>query len=275
MLGFCAQALILIGCVGAIRDAGGVPIITMKVLVCGMHRSGTSAVAHVLARTWERSLLDDPEWAISEADGPISYRQNPERHRDLNSHEIIKCPRAAEFLQEYIEDFNPFVIFCVRNPIDVWASIVHAQFSRHSSVHTMFHYHTILDAANELRTFCCAFNRYMDVATDTLKYSKCNLIFYETFLAQTFDCIRSLSAAVGFSIREEQSESVLVRHENYSPGRNKPSGEQNTIGPGRWWNEVPFSIAEVIWIETSQRYLSLIDQATHGIATRKIRECFD
>lgn len=94
----------------------------MRLLVCGMHRSGTSAMARLAAAAASWTLLDDPAWAIKE--DPLSYRQNRSRRTELVTADIVKCPRMSPLLPAVLGDF-PYAraVFMLRDPRDIWRSI--------------------------------------------------------------------------------------------------------------------------------------------------------
>lgn len=98
----------------------------LKILVCGIHRSGNSLVAHHLARALSLSLLDDPEWAKSRRIFDEFFFQDEKIVGDLNRHEILKIPRfvlSLNVIMPIIGD-DAMVISVVRNPFDVYASFL-------------------------------------------------------------------------------------------------------------------------------------------------------
>lgn len=90
--------------------------------MCGMHRSGTSAMSRLAAAYAGWSLMDDPQWAIDH--GPSTYKSAPEVREAVAVADIVKCPRMSAVLPDVLKDFAPArAVFMLRDPRDVWRSI--------------------------------------------------------------------------------------------------------------------------------------------------------
>lgn len=95
----------------------------MEILVTGLHRSGTSATARLLATMTHLSLLDDPQWAIFHPQMAKAYRQVNQYQQELAQADIVKCPRMGECLDLILEDFpQAQILYLVRDPRDVYCS---------------------------------------------------------------------------------------------------------------------------------------------------------
>src|SRR5215211_1901539 len=91
-------------------------------MVCGLHRSGTSAMARMLAAGAGWTLLDDPEWAIEES--ATQFLEDDATFRELAGVDIAKIPRMVEALPQFLATFRDArVVIMLRDPRDTWCSI--------------------------------------------------------------------------------------------------------------------------------------------------------
>ena len=82
----------------------------MTVLVCGMHRSGNSVVAHLLAAGAGVNLYDDPPWA---QEPPDLVLNNARIGQETEHFAIVKCPRMAGYLDQVLAPFPELRVICV------------------------------------------------------------------------------------------------------------------------------------------------------------------
>ena len=98
----------------------------LRVLVCGIHRSGNSLTAHHLARTLSATLLDDPEWAKERRTFDRRFFQDEHIIDEICRHKIIKIPRFVLSLEVVMSVLGEGVlaISVIRNPFDVYMSFL-------------------------------------------------------------------------------------------------------------------------------------------------------
>lgn len=195
----------------------------MRYLVTGVHRSGTSLVAHWLASNLDASLLDDPNWAIMSSEGPLHYRFNNRARASLDMHEIVKCPRAIGFVRELISDFPDAVVVIVfRWPPDVLCSIIEAIQTGNRKPVTMLDLH--MRNSGLLDGFCAY---YHGVYSDVLQFAieaDCNIHFLK-YEEVTLQKNTYLQAALGVQARKFDFGAQRSPIENNIRGR--------ISGPGR------------------------------------------
>lgn len=97
----------------------------MRVLVTGLHRSGTSAVAHLLCVATDTTILDDPDEVIDRS----LFRKNRAELGQIvarwEEFHIVKAPRATEVLDALSHILPAFyTVHVVRDPRDVYTSIM-------------------------------------------------------------------------------------------------------------------------------------------------------
>jgi hypothetical protein len=96
----------------------------LDVLITGLNRSGTSALANLLVRTLDLSLLDDPEEVIDPSVATYGIETIRQLTRSWSLVDVVKAPRATEVLAAIEDIFDPKVVHVVRDPRDVYASIM-------------------------------------------------------------------------------------------------------------------------------------------------------
>lgn len=207
----------------------------MKILVCGLHRSGTSAVAHLIAKAACLSILDDPEWAIEKS--PMEYRVSSSSVMDLVKHEVVKCPRMAEHLSQVLVDFpETRAIFVLRDPRDVWCSI-HTKL-RAGSPTRMNDYSRLDIAESGAAGFARAYTHYLGMLercrTDPALGRRLEIVPYELFFCRRREVVQDMCRFAGLSVREDVTPWL---GEQLAPHSNKPNGDLRICGPGRWRTE--------------------------------------
>lgn len=101
------------------------PYSLMRILVCGLNRSGTSAMATYLWQAVGGTLLDDPGWVYAIPDGIRLHARVPDFRAQLQQSLVVKAPRFNERLLDVLEEFpDARAVVMVRNAEDVLASIL-------------------------------------------------------------------------------------------------------------------------------------------------------
>jgi hypothetical protein len=231
----------------------------MQLLVCGLNRSGTSAVSHLIAKAAGVSLLDDPDWAISAPRMGLAYRSDERLRAALDSHTILKCPRMTEVLTDVRADFPELGVVCaIRDPRDVFASIQekvllgrptrmldNARFGPHD---------TPLDG------FVAQANTYFATAARAADAGAL-VIDYDRFF---FDRAATIHVALRWlGWQEERALKESEFHDQYGPVGHKRS--PNTIdGPGRHQRDLPREVAESIWTRCEDAYAAARAAASYA-----------
>ena len=235
----------------------------MKVLITGLHRSGTSATAKLLAYCTQLSLLDDPEWAIFDSRMAAAYRCVPAYRAELETFDIVKCPRLAECLQQVLVDFPASnVIFLVRDPRDVYCSIVEAQLSDHSSVSTMLENKRFGQYAEPWEGVGLSFTAYAERALEAVKHSngRVRILMYDELFRAPVQVVEGIMSLLSLCKVRPIPRGFEVSQ--LGPLRNKHPADMSIKGPSRWKRDLKEDIANSIWEQCSTAYESLLQFAT-------------
>lgn len=201
----------------------------MQLLVCGMHRSGTSAVARLLAKGCDRTLLDDPEWAIRQDQSPTPANGTAQ----LEAHEIVKCPRMVESL-DAVFDLHPSAraVVMVRDPRDVWCSIWEKTCTGRST--RMLSYRRLGVEGVGLPAFTAAYAIYCALTAQALldHAEKLTILRYEDFFENRVVTVAGLADTMEWTF--SQGAVVGLEHEQLGPPANKATGDAAIRGPERW-----------------------------------------
>ena len=208
----------------------------LKVLVCGLHRSGTSAMAHLLSAGAGWRLLDDPEWAIE--DGADSFLDSRASFAELASTDIAKIPRMAEALPQFLDTFpEARAVVMVRDPRDTWCSI-REKFS--TGRRTRMHEYSRLGIAEQGALGCrMAFDVYMARAEAAAAEYPDRILFvpYEYFYEDRITVATRVAGWLQAPFDRAAAERIATAQ--LGPLRNKPTGDEGIRGPGRWQRDLP------------------------------------
>jgi hypothetical protein len=210
--------------------------VSLKVLVCGLHRSGTSAMAHHLAAGAGWDLLDDPEWAIEE--GAASFLQNDASYAELARADIAKIPRMTEALPAFLEAFRGArVVVMVRDPRDTWCSI-REKFA--TGRKTRMHEYSRIGVHERGALGCrMAFDVYMERAQAAADAEPDRVLFvpYEYFYEDRVTVAGQVAAWLDVPFDVDGAR--RVSGSQLAPLRNKPEDDHGIRGPGRWQRDLP------------------------------------
>lgn len=231
----------------------------MKILVTGLHRSGTSATARLLAAMTHLQLLDDPQWAIFHPHMAKAYRQVSEYRQELTQADIVKCPRMGECLDCILEDFpQTQIVYLVRDPRDVYCSIAEAQNSADPTVTTMadnqrFGPHEFLWQGVSL-----AFRAYAQQVLQAINGApeRLTLIDYVEIFQIPQPTLQGLCQHLGLPIRT--SDIVAVAGKQLGPTRNKRQSDLSIKGANRWQQELDPAEAASIFERCGDDYRTLL-----------------
>jgi hypothetical protein len=248
--------------VGGRISARGSPV---KVLVTGLHRSGTSVAAKMLAHVSRLGLNDDPEWAIFHPLMARAYRDVLQYRAELESSEIVKCPRMGECLTEALTDFPiTKAVFVVRDPRDVYCSVREAVEAGHWTAATMadnarFGRHETLWQGVAL-----AFRMYALEALAARRAHGERVIFSRyADLYRGLQC--EISALCGaLSVRELRPIPPGAERAQLAPLRNKSTYDTSIKGVDRWQEELTREVAETIEVLCGEPFRTLETLAVSG-----------
>ena len=216
--------------------------VALKALVCGLHRSGTSAMAHLLAAGCGWTLLDDPEWAIEQ--GAASFLDDPRSFDELARADIAKIPRMTEALPQFLDTFpGARVVVMLRDPRDTWSSI-REKFS--TGRRPRMHEYSRLGISERGALGCrMAYDVYMQRAEATADAHPDRLLFvpYEHFYEDRVATAAQVAAWLGAAFDRTEAESISTAQ--LGPLRNKPTGDDGIRGPGRWQRDLPAEEIEI------------------------------
>ncbi len=216
----------------------------MRILVTGLHRSGTSATARLLAAVTERSLLDDPQWAIFHPRMAGAYREVEAYRRELETHDIVKCPRMGEGLEDVLDDFRDArVVYLVRDPRDVYCSIAEAQASPDPTVSTMAENSRFGPHDDLWEGVALAYRSYAQKALVASHRFRNRLVFlaYQDLCNSPTATVDGLCGALGLAPRRPLPEDLP--HQQLAPLRNKTPSDTSIKGVGRWVRELDSATA--------------------------------
>lgn len=242
----------------------------MQVLFTGLHRSGTSCAAKLCAFSTGLTLLDDPEWAIFHPSRAGAYRSVASFKSDLDIYDLVKCPRMAEQLPVVLDDFDQLgVVFMVRDPRDVYCSILEAQQSPDPTVSTMLDNRRFGSYQFDWEGVALSFVSYVDTLFN-LEWRKRERILvcrYEDFVAAPRGSIDHVCARFSLPIVRDVPNSYISMQ--LAPIRNKRPCDTSIKGPGRWATELPLDISREIWKICGARYLEACALVTNKFSLDK------
>jgi hypothetical protein len=207
--------------------------------VTGLHRSGTSATARLLAEYAGLSLLDDPMWAVYHPAMGRAYQRDQNYMSELQAHDIVKCPRMGECLLDIIEHFpGIWIVYLVRDPRDVACSIVDAQRSFDESVKTMLENTRFGGYFDPLEGICLSYNFYYELALKVaqLKYPRIIFVAYAKLHASARDEIDKICSKL--SVRPSVTFPAELASQQLGPLSDKPPGDHRIRGIGRWQSDL-------------------------------------
>lgn len=205
----------------------------MQLLVCGMHRSGTSAVAHMLSRSCHRTLLEDPPWAMTGRLIDVAGQTD-----ELAGWDILKCPRMTEVLPEALAvcpEARAAVL--VRDPRDVLCSILEKV---HAGMPTrMLEFSRLGVHEGGAVGFSQAYGIYARTVLDTLALEgpeRMRVVIYESFWPDRTTTIAALAGWLGWPCDRDACE--VLQNRQLGPAHTKHSSDQSIKGSGRWAREL-------------------------------------
>jgi len=216
--------------------------VAIKALVCGLHRSGTSAMAHLLAAGAGWTLLDDPEWAIEES--PAHFLEDPATFDELAAVDIAKIPRMTEALPQFLDTFEDAqVVVMLRDPRDTWCSI-REKFA--TGRKTRMHEYSRLGITERGPLGCrLAYDVYMERAEATVAAHPDRLLFvpYEHFYEDRIATAARVAQWLGAPF--DTGPATTIAEAQLGPLRNKPTDDHGIRGPGRWQRDLPPDEVEI------------------------------
>jgi hypothetical protein len=201
----------------------------VDLLVCGMHRSGTSAVARLLVNSCQRSFLEDPDWAMTGRLVDVAGHAD-----ELARWELVKCPRMTEVLPVTLAVCaGARAAVLVRDPRDVLCSILEKV--RAGMPTRMLEFARLGVSASGAEGFAHAYRIYADTVLGTLDSAegrRVRLIVYETFCEDKPAAITELAEWIGWPCDRVMIASY--QDEQLGPAHTKHAGDQAIKGPRRW-----------------------------------------
>ncbi|MEP1216119.1 MAG: sulfotransferase [Marinobacter sp.] len=207
-----------------------------KVIVAGMPKSGTTAIASLLAKAIDENVCSDPFHRLDELE--VKYREHLfagdfplsrlwRAHRDVFSGTVVKDPNFPFFLDDF-ESFLPEAkrVFIVRNPFDNIRSILNRlelpadplhgehklpRFARGGWFHVLNGVSPDLPGNNYLEKMAW---RWRISAEHYLKARHpLRLIRYEDFRSDKVAQVRQLAADLGFKATKDISGLVDIQYQ--------------------------------------------------------------
>lgn len=163
----------------------------MRLLVCGMHRSGNSALAHLLCSATGMTLYDDPAWAQSP---PHVVLNSHEIRHELDLVDVLKCPRMAGYLDRVLATFSGIrVVWVHRDLRDIFASIKERVNNAPNT--TLLNFSEIGIAKEGLEALCLASKAYGEVLVDCLTEfpAAIKVVKYEEFFVRKEETIAGVA----------------------------------------------------------------------------------
>lgn len=231
----------------------------MQILVTGLHRSGTSATARLLAALTNLSLLDDPQWAIFHPQMAKAYRGVDEYRQELTQYDIVKCPRMGECLDLILEDFPHVCIFyLVRDPRDVYCSIAEAQKSSDPTVVTMADNQRFGPHDHLWQGVSLAFRAYAQQALQAIDLAPGKLfcIDYIEIYQHPQRTLKGLCQHLGLGIHTPDITTLATQQ--LGPTRNKCASDVSIKGANRWQQELDATEAAGIWALCGDEFRMLL-----------------
>jgi hypothetical protein len=194
-----------------------------------MHRSGTSAVARLLADSCGCTFLEDPDWAMSS--GLIEVTSCID---ELARWELVKCPRMTEVLPAALSacrDARAAVL--VRDPRDVLCSI--QEKVRAGMPTRMLEFSRLGVRSDGVAAFTDAYRIYAATVMTTLDgpmTERVRVVVYEAFCEDKLAVVSDLAAWIGWPCVR----TVIARRqdEQLGPAHTKHDSDQSIKGPRRW-----------------------------------------
>jgi len=205
----------------------------MQLLVCGMHRSGTSAVAHMLARSCGRTLLEDPDWAMTGRLIDVAPQS-----AELTRYDMVKCPRMTEVLPQVLAAHTRArAAVLVRDPRDVLSSILEKV---HAGMPTrMLEFTRLGVPEQDVGGFARAYSIYARTVLDTVHGAsapRVRIVVYEKFWGDKLGTIERLARWLGWPYDHARVEAVQGRQ--LGPAHTKHHSDQSIKGAGRWTQDL-------------------------------------
>jgi hypothetical protein len=213
----------------------------MQLLICGMHRSGTSAMAHMLSASCQRTLLEDPDWAMT---GRLIDLAGPAE--EIARWDIVKCPRMTEVLPDAMSAYpHARAAVMVRDPRDVLCSILEKV---NAGMPTrMLEFARLGIAETGAAGFAQAYATYAGIilaARVGAGVDRVRLVRYERFWTDRPTSVAALASWLGWTSDREISESIQARQ--LGPVHTKHASDQSIKGVGRWRHELSASDRSVL-----------------------------
>lgn len=219
----------------------------MKILVVGCERSGTSAISHLISIGSGLRLLDDPpeSWYTY----PLMYMSGNKVSLKLwlkmRFHEIVKVPGFAVVLPSLDRSFlGKFkVVYCVRDPRDVLASIKERLRQSYSPLLTDVNWLNI--SVNSLEeAVAWRWRKYLEAAMEfnNSKQGKDKVIFirYEDFNTDKVKNLNFLANSLNIEISSEKLAPFLDK-------QFKKVWSNKIRGESRWQEDITGSEATLVF----------------------------
>jgi hypothetical protein len=203
----------------------------MRLLVCGMHRSGNSALAHLLCRATGMTLYDDPAWAQSPPHVVLNSR---EMRCELDLVDVLKCPRMAGYLDRVLTTFGGIRVLWVHRDLrDIFASIKERVSNAPNT--SLLNFSEIGLANEGLEALCLASKIYGEVLFDCLSRfpAAIRIIKYEEFFARKEETIAGVADWLKLTCDLNKISASLGTQ--WGPVRHK---FEDIRGPGRYLTDL-------------------------------------
>jgi hypothetical protein len=204
----------------------------MQLLICGMHRSGTSAVAHLLTASCRRTLLEDPDWAMT---GRLIDVTAPAEQ--IARWDVVKCPRMTEVLPSALAAYpQARAVVMVRDPRDVLCSILEKV---NAGMPTrMLEFSRLGIAETGAAGFALAYATYARtiLTASVAGAERLRLTRYDEFCVDRPARIAALADWLGWPFDRQICESIQSRQ--LGPVDTKHVSDQSIKGAGRWRTEL-------------------------------------
>lgn len=194
-----------------------------------MHRSGTSAVARMLAGASGCSFLEDPDWAMTGRLIDVAGQAG-----ELARWELVKCPRMTEVLPAALAvrpEARAAVL--VRDPRDIFCSI--QEKVRAGMPTRMLEFSRLGVEAGGAEGFAVAYRVYAETVLGLLggpERERVRVVVYEQFCDDKLATVEQLSAWVGWPFDRAAIDGEQDRQ--LAPVHTKAAGDQSIKGPRRW-----------------------------------------
>jgi hypothetical protein len=194
-----------------------------------MHRSGTSAVARLLAHSCERTLLEDPFWAMTGRLVDVARWAD-----ELARWDLVKCPRMTEVLPRALAVCpQARAAVLVRDPRDVFCSILEKANAGMPTRMLEFSRLGVRDGGAD--GFSEAYGIYARTILDTLAGEdgdRVRVVVYERFCDDKPATVSELAAWMGWPC-DPRACAQLQDHQ-LGPANTKHESDRSIKGPRRW-----------------------------------------